>query len=344
MTGSSPDDTTPVAETPETTAPATPVSDVTAAPSPAETKPAETILDRVKSTLAETRKDTSPVSQTPVKQPAETEPTTASNPDELSADEVKTTNPKTQERFRKLTSDLRTTRSELETLKPKAAEFDQIDKFIRQAGLAPNDVGSILTMAALSRSDPAKALEKLVPFVENLRRQIGEVLPDPLQQRVDQGYLTQEDALALNRASSAAARAEQRAQALEDQRQQHEQGRQQDTAVNATLDAVDVWEKAQAKSDPDWSQKQAEVSELVELAITRKSNELKTNWWPTPAEALQLSKDAAAKVGERFKRFTPRPRAIEPPVTAGASPRSTSAPKNTLDIIKRHVNGRFSAG
>ena len=105
------------------------------------------------------------------------------------------------------------------------------------------------------------------------------------------------------------------------------------------MNAIDAWEKQKAASDPDWHQKQPEISEQVELAIERKTRELGRPYWPTPEEAVKLSEDALETVGKRYKRFAPKPRAIDPPVTPGASPRSTAAPKSTMDIIKGVVQG-----
>ena len=311
-------------------------SDATATSSTAE-KPAETILDRVKSTLTKTYEE-SPTSKTSGAA-ADADPAkTAEKPGEpegLPDDEAKTLHPKTKERFGKLTSELKTTKAELEKLKPQAAEYDKIDTFIRNANLTPQEVGGSLQIAALLRSDPQAARERLRPVMAELDRMLGETLPPALQARVDQGMLTLEDAKALNRASATADLQTRRAEAAEQRRQQDAESRNQQTQIDSTLDAVSSWEKQKAKGDPDWHQKQPEIAEQVELAIERKTRELGKPYWPTPEEAIKLSEDALSKIGDRYKRFTPKPRAIDPPVTAGASPRSTPAPKNTLDIVKQ---------
>lgn len=341
MPGSSPEDTS-VVETPVTATetPTTPTTtdSTTAASSTTETKPAETLLDRIKSAIAKPGDSPTSASGSPaVADPAKTAELDDSG--KLSDEEAKTLGPRTKVRIEGLSAKVRAQGTELEKLRPQAAEFDKIDTFIRNAGLSPQDVGSTLQIAALLRSDPQAARERLQPIMAELDRMLGEKLPAELQARVDQGYLTAEDALALNRASAAASLATKRATALTERQQQEATDRTQKAEVNATLDAVTAWEKQKAKGDPDWHQKQAEVSELVELAINRKSLELKRSWFPNPEEATKLSEDALKTVEGRFKRFAPKARQIDPPVTAGASPRSTPAPKNTMDIIRRVVGG-----
>jgi hypothetical protein len=318
----------------------TPNSDAQAGASSTPEKPAETLLDRVKTTLDKMH-GASPAPETP-SGTAEADPTKVAKPEDedgLPADESKTLHPKTKERFGKLTSELKAAKTKLEELEPKAQKFGKIETFISNAGLSPQDVGGALQVAALLRSDPRAARERLQPIMAELDRMLGETLPAELQARVDQGLLTTEDAKALNRASADANLARRQATELTQRQQQEAQSRQQQTAIDSTLNAITTWEKQKAASDPDWHQKQPEISELVELAIERKTRELQRPYWPTPEEAVKLSEDALAKVGERYKRFVPKPKAIDPPVNAGASPRSTAAPKNTMDIIRRTVAG-----
>lgn len=313
-------------------------SDSTSATSSTAQKPAETLLDRIQSVLK--KPGDSPTSETSGST-ADADPahSSAKSEDglELSPDEAKSLSQKSQERFKRLASDVKAKSEEIKALEPRAKEFDKIDTFIKNAGLSPQDVGSTLQIAAMLRSDPKAARARLQPIMAELDRILGEELPPEIKARVDQGYLTAEDAKALSRATADAALSTKRANELAQTRQQEDTFRSKQADVKTTLDAVDVWEKQKAKSDPDWNQKQAEISEQVEIAIERKSRELKQPWWPSPQEAVQLSEEALKLIDSRYKRFAPKPRAIDPPVTTGASPRSTPAPKNTMDIIRQNL-------
>ena len=143
------------------------VADVKSGESSTPQAPAETLLDRVKSVLKP--REESPTSQStgdPSKDadPAQKRPAKADG-DELPTDEAKNLHPKTQERFRTLTSKLKAADKELESLKPRAAEYDKIDSYIRANGLQPRDVTSIAEIAALCVNDPQKARERLQPIM-----------------------------------------------------------------------------------------------------------------------------------------------------------------------------------
>lgn len=310
----------------------------TAASSTAEAKPAETTFDRIKAAV--TKSEVSPPSKEPEKTAEAADPAPkATENEEFSEDELKGLHAKTRERFGKLTSKLATKDSEIASLSPKAAEYDKIDTFIKNAGLRPEDVSSTFQMAALLRSDKRGALEKLRPLLANLERELGETLPSDLQTRVDQGYLTEEDARAVARSAAHARLAESRATELTEQQRVDETNRATKQLTDTTVSAVETWEKQKSATDPDWSSKREEVAEQVEIAIERKSRELKRPYFPTADEAVKLSEAAVEKVNGRFKRFAPRLKQIDPPVTAGASSRSVAQPKNTLDIVRRIASG-----
>lgn len=236
--------------------------------------------------------------------------------------------------MRKLTSDLTTQGRELGELRPKAAEYDKIRSFIDRTGLAPRDVQSVAEIAAMLIHDPVGARQRLMPIMAELDRILGVVLPRDLQEQVDQGYLTLEHAQALSQANAAAALNRTRADRLVEDRQRNETVSRQQQVIDQSLSAMDAWEAQQKRNDPDWSSKQAEVTELVELAIERKARELGRSWFPNSQEATQMLNEALQTVNTRFKRFAPKPTQINAPVTSGASPRSVPAPKNTMDVIK----------
>lgn len=307
--------------------------------SDAEPKKAGTMLDAVKAALKPT--EASPTSKTPGSDPAQADPKTDDEPkdgEEPSEEEVKHWSARTKNRFKKLSSDLKAKDERIQQLEPRAQEFEKVETFIQRSGLTADDVSGILQIGALTISDPRAAYERLVPVMAQLEQRIGEVLPKDLKERVDAGYLTEEDARALSRSRSNEQHAVQQRDALERQRQSDTVRQQQQQAVDKTCSAVEAWEKQQAASDPDWHLKRDEVNEQVELAVERKTRELNKPYFPTPEEALKLAKDAADKVSKRIKRFGAAPKEIKPVNNAGASNRSKPEPKNMLEMIKQTVN------
>lgn len=327
----------------ETQVGSTQTTDRTPASSP-ETKPAEkeTMVDRVRSALKTERLEAAPASRTPGKSATEADPTKPIAHDdgskEFTAEEVATLAPRTRQRMQKLTSDLKAQGTELQKLQPKAAEYDKIESFITRNGLQPRDVQSVAEIASMLVHNPQAAHDRLMPIMVELQRILGVQLSPELRQQVEQGYITEEHARQLSQATARERLATRRAAQLAESQQQNETVTRQRQVVDTSLSAMDTWEKQTAAKDPDWHLKREEVTELVETAILKKSQESGRPWFPNPQEVNEFLAKAYETVNTRFKRFAPRPTEIKPAVTTGASPRSVPAPKNTMDIIKASLN------
>lgn len=297
-------------------------------------KPGVTMLDTVKAALEP--KAATPAVEKP-DAPATPDPASDPKDEELSEDELKQLSEKTQKRFRYLTTALKAKDTEVASLSPKAKEYDNLHAWVRSQNLSDAEVRGTLEMTGLLKNNPRAALERLRAVVRATEQVVGEILPPELQQRVDQGFLTVEDAKAQARATAEARMATARATALADHQRQTQAVTEQKAATEQTLGAVETWEAAKAKSDPDWHLKQPEIAKAVKLAILEKAQTLGTPWFPTPTEAVKLSEDALKDVNTRFSRFVPKPKAVTPAV-GGASSRSASEPKTMLDVVRMAAN------
>lgn len=327
------------------TAASTTPTDVTAASSTAEAKPAETMLDAVKAAIAP--KDAPPASKS-TDAPADGDDpdstkTDAAAEDEMSEEEAKALSVRAQKRFSKLTKNLKAATAEVDALRPKAVEYDKIDAYVRNAGLSQNDVAGTLEIAALLRSDPNQALARLLPIVQQLQSMTGETLPADLQQRVDQGYLTEADARTLAKAQADARLATQRTSAVTEATQAEARNREFKELTTSTVSSVTSWEAQKASRDPDWHLKRDNVAELVELAIERKARELRRPYFPNAQEATKLAEDALETVNKRFRSFGPKAQEIRPVLNGGASPRSNPVPQTMLDVVRLN-SGRAANG
>lgn len=292
-----------------------------------------TMLDAVKAAIAAPKAD-SPVAKTPEDAPADDKPTDKDPDDEeFSPEESKNLSEKTQRRFKYLTSKLKSKDDELAALSPKAKELDDLNRYVRDAGLSNNDVAGTLEIAAMLRHNPRGALDRLMPIVRQLSQAVGEIIPPELQARVDQGFLTPEDAKAQARATADARLANQRMTQLTEQQKRDQAVNEAKTLTDDSMGAVKQWELSKAKSDPDWHLKQKDIAEQVELMILQESARKGQAWFPDKATTIKFSEDALKKVNERYSRFTPKPQAITPAVGT-ASTASTAAPKNMLEVVK----------
>lgn len=313
------------------------VLDVTSASS-TDTKAG--MLDAVKSALAQT--EASPASTEPGTEAKaddqDSKTDASSDDDELSDEELKALSQRTHKRFKRLSSEVRARKSEIESLRPKAEEFEKIDRFVRQSGLTNEDVGFFLTVGALAASGkPDKALEQLLPWVQRLQAQAGDILPSDLQERVRLGYITEQDARELSRARSRASLADQRATQTEEQRRLESEQRTWDDRVSKAQSAAEKWESSKAERDPDWHLKRNEVADKVKLAILEKAQQQGGRWFPDAAEIVAISDKALEQVNKLVARRNPTPGEIRPVNPGGAAPRVTPKPTSMLDVVRNAV-------
>ena len=257
--------------------------------------------------------------------------------DELTAEETAKLSSKTQRRIRKLDRAAKEAEAQISAIRPRAEEYDKIENFVRQTGLTNEAVAGTLMIAALMRHNPREALNRLAPIYQQLSEMVGESLPSELQQRVQQGYLTEADARAIARSSAEAAINARRAEEANQRYWQENQAREQRQVVDSTIGSVETWEATKARTDPDWNSKRDEIAEQVELSILKESHRRGQPWFPSAQEAIQLSEDALKNVNQRFKRFAPRPTAVNPTASGGASQGTKAAPKSMLDVVRQTV-------
>jgi hypothetical protein len=317
-------------------------SDDKGTPSTPDQGEKSSMLDAVKTAL-KPKADAPPASQTPDQKPATAEDpgkdpkdTPEDDDKEPSEEETKNWSARTQRRFRKLNADVRARDQLVGQLTPKAEEFDRLDQFVRNSGLSREDVQGTLRIAAQMRSDPVGAYNALLPMMAQLEETIGYVLPPTLQQRVQAGYLTQEDALAQNRANAQAQLASRQLQEHTQAVQEHGRRQAAQDQLNRGVQSVETWEQQRRASDPDWHLKQSDIRDTVELLVSR---QLRANpgWVPTPEEALAISQDAEKQVTAKMKQFIPKPVSLPRPSDGGASPRSQSEPKSLIEAMRASI-------
>lgn len=338
MPDSSPDDVAQATDTTNTTV-ETPVenqassSDVTADSSP---QPAGSMLDAVQAALE--RKAESPTASSPDtpaegKSDAENTDSEAAEED-LSADELKALSWKAQQRFRKLASTAKAKDGEVAALKPKAEEHDRIVAALTKAGIDGKQLDGLVELGSiLNHGNPAEALARLMPLVQSLEQAAGRILPADLHEEVRLGYITEARAREIAE-SRATAKFEREARERQEQQSNAEKHRNEiNSRVNASVSAIEAWEKQQAASDPDWPLKRVEIAEQVDLMIGKEAQKRGEPYFPTPDEAVKLSKEATKIINERIAKYRPKPSEIRPPSNPGASPRSKAAPKNILEAI-----------
>jgi hypothetical protein len=247
----------------------------------------------------------------------------------------------TAERFDKLKGLYHKAKEEKETLTAQleeatvdAGNYRQFTGYLEQNGITEPEANELFEIGALMKNDPAKALELIHPHYQQLLQVTGNILPEDLQQQVQQGFLTREHAIeisrsrAMNQTNQIITQEKQQRQQIQTQRQQQQE---QTTAIQ---DGITNWESKWSKSDPDYNKKKDRVLDQVELMLARANREGKMP--QTVDEAIKLAEDARKFVEKDLKQFMPK-KSIQT-VDGGSTVTTQPAPKDTADVIRRALN------
>lgn len=217
--------------------------------------------------------------------------------------------------------------SERDALKPKAEQFEKITKFMSDAGLSAKEMADGMHVMAMMKTNPQEAYKALQGYVNQLAPIVGEVLPDDIRRKVDEGFVDPESAkelamlkaerdLIVRRQAEMAQRAEQEA-VVNNQR--------------AMQDAVAQWETTEKAKDPDWSVKYEMVMDRVKalLVTERPSN---------PSEAIEIARRALSDVNTRLRPYTGRNTTIKSPTSSLSSANTRPAPRTLHDVVLANLN------
>jgi len=213
------------------------------------------------------------------------------------------------------------------TYEADAGRYRNVETFLTNNNLGPDEAADVLIAAALAKTDPAKCWEQIKPWVQSVLVAAGEVLPQDLQQRVAAGELSREAAMELSRTKA-------RAQSFEAQqsfREQQEQRRTQEAAVQALTGAAQSWEQDRLAKDPNFGSKTTALQKEI-LFLQRQEGR------PNTPEGVRDQLNRAYKaVNDSLPRAptAPAPRKPVQPVRGG-NVAGNQQPENmsTLDIVR----------
>ena len=220
--------------------------------------------------------------------------------------------------------------NERDQLKPAAEQYEKITTFMHSNGLSPQEMAEGMYVMALMKNNPAEAYQKLQQYVGTLARFTGDVLPDDLQAKVNDGFIDQDSARELARL-----KAEREFSALRSQEVYQAQINQQEAAraqheltnSHAMVNAVTQWEHAERAKDPDWAAKYEMVQDRVKalLSATPARN---------PSDALQIAQRALADVNARLRPLAGRNVPLRNPTSSMSSANTAPAPRTLADVIR----------
>jgi hypothetical protein len=197
--------------------------------------------------------------------------------------------------------------AEKNAFKERAQNFDNLSTWVQNNGLDYEQVISGLTIMSLIQNDPIKALEAVKPIYEKLQKEAGAVLPDDLQQRIEDGRIDEESARELARQRAEAQHAARRVTVQADQMQ----AQQSQQLLHNIQSAVVSFEAQWKATDPDFPALHPSVVDRVGALIREEGAPQNAD------EAVAQVKRAIGQVRERMRKHIPEKREIKP-VTNGS--------------------------
>ena len=191
--------------------------------------------------------------------------------------------------------------------------------FREQHGITEEQWQAGLGMMATLNSDPAKFLSQIQPYLEYAAKVTGNLLPEDLAKRVEEGLDSKETAQALAKARAELERVKSASQ--------HYQASQAQRLQSEIATAVQTWEDGQRKLDPDYTAK-FDMIEGRFLALQRAKPPR------NPQEAVALAQRAYDDTIAWLRRASPKPASAKP-LDARSSPTKLAPPKTVQEAVAR---------
>ena len=210
--------------------------------------------------------------------------------------------------------------SELKEAKPAAEEYQKITNYMQSNGLTSNEVAEGFHIMALMKNNPAEAHKRISEYKSRLDAFVGEKLPEAIREKVDNGSIDPDTA------KEYAALLAQRQ--LEQQQRQFAQAEYSSQTQGQMRNAVINWEQQKKSKDPEWSTKEALITDRVSALMTAE----KPN---TAEQAVALVERAYSQITDQLRRIVPQRQPINPVRSTMSSVSATVSPKSLKEAILR---------
>lgn len=251
-------------------------------------------------------------------------------------------------RWKEVTTAAKALESQVGELTPKAEKWDALDARFQQTGLAPEDVGPLFdggamlkragvlpqevtdlmkVGAALKLGDREVVRQLAGPIFETLGLQLVEALPAEIQERIEQGALSEDDGRRLAQVQFDA----RRERTLRERAEQRVQ--QRDNVDNAAAleqrltGASAAWEKRVKATDADFGSKEPHIVAAIEALIAQRQP-------TTEREVVAICQQAYDQVTRIMKSAGgAKPKPVTP-ARSGSSTTTAPVPRNSLEAAR----------
>jgi hypothetical protein len=239
-------------------------------------------------------------------------------------EEMKGFTPNAQKRIRQVIQQRNELRTEIDTLRPAAENYAQIQSWLTENKITGEDYQTLLGVgAALRKGDYQQFLEGIAPYVQVAQEALGLRLPAELREQVEAGVMPEEAARELVQTRHKAAMAQQQVQEFTQTQQAETQQRQ---AVEIKS-AIDAWDADLKAKDPDYAAKAPVVQRFAQAIIAERGIPKSSQ------QALEWANEALEQVNNTFSQFRPAPKPTAPRPSSSGQPSSgaVAEPRNLME-------------
>lgn len=170
-------------------------------------------------------------------------------------------------------------------------QYEKIQSSLREMRLSAEETAQGLSIMGLMKSNPQAALEALQPIINNLQQVTGQIIPNDIQQKIEDGYMDEDVGKELART-----RADVQIQKNANQQMLNEQEQMKTRSeINSLAQSVTNWEKNVRKTDPDFDFKQDEIDDRVSALVRERGRPNNSD------DAVALAQEAYDTVNKRYR-------------------------------------------
>lgn len=233
-------------------------------------------------------------------------------------------------RAKKAERELTTMREQIVPLEEASNRFTELQTFVQSNDIQPENVTlAFNAMARMSAGDYQGFLELVQPWFQHAQHAVGAAISPDLQQRVDDGYLTEEDAKEITKARVRADASEGRVKALTERSASEKQASKAEETRMSVIQAINTREAHFKSSDPDYALKSKAIASMIEFAIKN------GNVPKTAQEAVEMVNDAHKSVTDSFAPARAAPKATPPRPSSSKPSLARPAPASAQEAMFR---------
>ena len=206
-------------------------------------------------------------------------------------------------------------------------QYEKIQSSLKEMKLSAEETAQGLSIMGLMKSNPQAALEALQPIINNLQQVTGQIIPNDIQQKIEDGYMDEDVGKELART-----RADVQIQKNANQQMLSEQEQMKTRSeVNVLAQSVTNWEKNVRKTDPDFDFKQDEIDDRVSALVRERGRPNNSD------DAVALAQEAYDTVNKRYRSRM----GVKSPIRSlsggklGGSP--MPEPKSLMDAVQNSL-------